>query len=232
MMKLIFIPGLLCDESFWQPTTKCFKNQYEIQIVEVSSCADIDEFARSIVAGVTEDVILVGFSLGAWIALHAYSLLRDSCRGIILIASSPGNLTLPTQTRLSGYIEQIASGDFDKFVNDDFDYDFADNNKTRLDLKNAFMKMTHQQGATVAVNQLKSMLKFNKGFPAMNEINCPALLMRGQEDRSLNIPRQEQMLQEIPDAKLVVIPEAAHYVPLENPEMTALEIESWVMTIS
>lgn len=93
------------------------------------------------------------------------------------------------------------------------------------------MKMTHHQGATVAVNQLKSMLEFNKEFTNMNEISCPALLIRGQEDRSLNISRQEQMLQEIPNAKLAVISNAAHYVPLENPEMTALEIESWMLAL-
>jgi len=91
------------------------------------------------------------------------------------------------------------------------------------------MKMTHDQGAKVAVNQLRSMLEFNKAFPNMNEISSPSLLIRGQEDRSLNIPRQEKMLQEIPDAKLVEISNAAHYAPLENPEITAFEIESWML---
>jgi len=229
MMKLIFIPGLLCDDSFWQPIINCFKHQYEIQIIDVSSCTDIDEFARSIVEGIDEDVILVGFSLGAWIALHAYSLLRDYCRGIILISSTPGNLTPSTQNRLSGYIEEIESGDFEKFINDDYEFDFAESNKKHADLKKAFMKMTHDQGAKVAVNQLRSMLEFNKAFPNMNEISSPSLLIRGQEDRSLNIPRQEKMLQEIPDAKLVEISNAAHYAPLENPEITALEIESWML---
>lgn len=65
----------------------------------------------------------------------------------------------------------------------------------------------------------------------MNEVSCPALLIRGQEDRSLSIQRHEQMFQEILDAKRVVISNAAHYIPLENPEMTALEIESWMLDL-
>ena len=228
MTNLILIPGLLCNESLYQPVIKECKNNYEIQIADVSSFKSIEDCAKAVCSNVSKDVVLVGFSFGAWVALHSYSLLQQYCKGLILISSAPGNLKVSTEQRFLHYINEISSGNFEAFIDEDYEQDISPKNKMNVKLKEALFTMMRNQGENVAINQLKALLEFKSGFVSLNEIKCPTLLIRGEDDKSLNIQKQEKMLHEIPHAKLVVIPDAAHYVPIENPAVMAMEIDSWI----
>ncbi len=224
----MMIPGLLCDKGLFQPIINSFKKNYEINIADVSRASSIDECAKSIAKNINNDVILIGFSYGAWVSLHLYSQIKQYCRGIVLISSAPGNLTNATKQRFEQYVQEIISGDFAKFVEDDFEHDVSEINQSNSELKKNFMAMVYRQGEDVAIRQLKSMIAY-QGLPLnFTEINCPTLLMRGAEDKSINIPKQEKMLHEIPQAELAIISDSAHYIPIENPESTASTIESWI----
>lgn len=231
MLNLVMIPGLLCDEALFRPVIDGLKNEYRIKVTDVSLSESIEDCAESIRACSDSESILIGFSYGAWVAVRCYSQLRQNCRGLVLISSAPGNLTLATRQRFEEYINQIESGDFDRFVKEDFEQDVAEINKKSSEFEKNFMSMVYRQGKEVAIKQLKSMLEYQGPVINFKEIHCPTLLMRGAEDRSINIPKQEKMLHEIPEAKLSIIPNSAHYVPLENPASTAVAIESWISAI-
>jgi esterase len=48
-------------------------------------------------------------------------------------------------------------------------------------------------------------------------IACPTLLVRGAESDILSRETAERMVQEIPDCRLVEVPDAGHSIPLDNP---------------
>jgi len=52
----------------------------------------------------------------------------------------------------------------------------------------------------------------------LGEIQVPALVMVGEEDRAQPIPRAQQIADGIPGARLEIIPRAGHLSALENPE--------------
>lgn len=184
MTNLIFIPGLLCDQTLYQPVISAFKRNYAIQIADVSSFESIEDLASAICKNISKEVVLVGFSFGAWVALHAYSMLQQYCQGLILISSAPGNLTEATKQRFSHYINEITSGHFDAFINEDYEQDISAKNKMNANLKNVFMTMMNKQGQQVAIKQLKAMLEFKNVFKKYGDIACPTLLMRGEDDQS------------------------------------------------
>lgn len=49
------------------------------------------------------------------------------------------------------------------------------------------------------------------------KITCPTLIVRGAESDVLSRETAERMVREIPDCRLVEVPDAGHSVPLENP---------------
>jgi pimeloyl-ACP methyl ester carboxylesterase len=227
MTNLLFIPGLLCDETLWQPVLQAFKNTYDSQIVDIASCEVIEELSQALCQHVNKDIVLVGFSLGAWIALSMCTILPKYCKALILISSAPGSLTTTTRQHFLTYIQQIAAGNFEEFIEADFKQDVSAANQNNPNFKKSLMDMMRRQGPEVAIRQLNAMLKFKGNFD-LSHVHCPTLLIRGVDDKSVNSKRQEQMLQEIQQAELAIVPNSAHYVPLENPKMTALTIENWL----
>jgi esterase len=51
----------------------------------------------------------------------------------------------------------------------------------------------------------------------MSKITCPTLLVRGAESDILSRETAERMVREIPDCRLVEVPNSGHSVPLDNP---------------
>lgn len=58
----------------------------------------------------------------------------------------------------------------------------------------------------------------------LSEIRVPALVIVGQEDAALPVHCSEEIAAELPDARLVVVPEAGHLSALEQPAIIAEEM--------
>ncbi len=228
--KLVLIPGLLCDKMLWQPMLVAFKNSYHSQIVDVASCEKIEELSQGICRDIHEEVVLVGFSLGAWVALSVYTSLPKYCKALILISSAPGSLSPTTRDHFSTYVKQVSSGFFEEFMKADYEQDISPANQGDPKLRKSFMNMMRNQGPEVAIRQFNAMLGFTGDFRILSHVHCPTLLIRGIDDKSVNVRRQEEMLREIDRSELVIIPNSAHYVPLENPKTLAATIENWMIT--
>lgn len=228
MKKLLFIPGLLGDPSFWHPTIQLFSAEHDCQVMDTSSDLSIEQMAQNLWCDINDKITIIGFSFGAWIALQACLMHPQRCEALILISSAPGHLKPATRERFLAYINQISSGEFEAFLQADFDQDIAPVNKNDQKLKSALLDMMRKQGPEMAIRQLNSMLQFAGDFNNLTAIKCPTLLLRGACDYSINSKRQGEICQEIAQAELKIIDDAAHYIPLENPEAMAKAIQDWL----
>jgi len=226
MKKIVLIPGLLCDSTLWQPMLEYFQTQYHYKNISIGQDNSIEELAVEI--SKNKEVILIGFSLGARIALHSYFLAPQNVNALILISSAPGQLSETTKQHFLSYINKIITGKFEDYLEADFEQDISEKNKSNQVLKNDLLNMMRKQGPEVALRQLTMLLQHNKIFDNLHTVHCPTLLIRGEDDKSINRKRQEQIQQEIPLAKLITIANAAHYIPLENPKELAEIIEAFL----
>jgi len=65
-------------------------------------------------------------------------------------------------------------------------------------------------------------------WPRWLAIKCPTLVLRGGRSPALSQAAAEQMVQENPNAKLVVIPEAGHFIALEQPAAFERAVRTWL----
>jgi pimeloyl-ACP methyl ester carboxylesterase len=56
----------------------------------------------------------------------------------------------------------------------------------------------------------------------------PALVLMGEQDRLCPRDRHDLMHGLMPQSRLVVVPDAGHLPPLENPEATARALRAWL----
>ncbi|MGO4670801.1 alpha/beta fold hydrolase [Bosea sp. 2RAB26] len=60
--------------------------------------------------------------------------------------------------------------------------------------------------------------------PALKAIRCPTTILVGEFDHATPLAMAEQLAEAIADARLVIIPEAKHFAPVEKPDVVAREI--------
>ncbi len=62
------------------------------------------------------------------------------------------------------------------------------------------------------------------GFALLERLHVPVLLIRGAQSPGLGGREAAEALRRLPDGRLLTIPQAGHFVPMERPEavMTAI----------
>lgn len=65
--------------------------------------------------------------------------------------------------------------------------------------------------------------------PRLNQITVPTLVLAGDGDRLTPLPQLQFLAQNIPQARLVIVPGAGHMVALARPQQVSAVIESWLM---
>jgi esterase len=65
-------------------------------------------------------------------------------------------------------------------------------------------------------------------WPRWLSIKCPTLVLRGAQSPALSQVVAEQMVRENPNARLVVIPEAGHFIELEQPAAFERVVREWL----
>jgi pimeloyl-ACP methyl ester carboxylesterase len=100
---IIFIPGLYCSGDVWKETTGHLKDRYTCYSITLPGFAGqaplppsdslLDQFATEIAGYIQTNGIrhpvLVGHSLGGWLALRIGSRYPGLCGGIVSVSSAP-----------------------------------------------------------------------------------------------------------------------------------------------
>lgn len=76
--------------------------------------------------------------------------------------------------------------------------------------------------------QIKALLNRPDARNVLPGINCPTLVMVGRQDQWSPLSQHEEIAALVPGAKLVVIEDSGHMLPMEQPEQAAIAITGWV----
>jgi len=159
--------------------------------------------------------VLVGLSLGGWIATEMAVLRPRSVARLVLVAP----IGVKTETPLP-----------DLFIMEPFEavpYLFADVTKAMALMPAApttdsVVRMWEEQAA---VARLAWHRPYNPSLRRrLHMIECPTLVVWGSEDRFVAPAHGEMLAREIAGARLEIIPEAGHALAIEKPEELARRV--------
>ena len=85
MTPIVFLPGTLCDERVWHHQTAVFQNSF---VVNLRVQESLDEMLDSVANVPFKLFILVGFSMGGYVAQEFTLRFPDRVKKLILIGSS------------------------------------------------------------------------------------------------------------------------------------------------
>ncbi|MGE7881003.1 alpha/beta fold hydrolase [Bacillus sp. NPDC094077] len=228
-LKIIFIPGWGMEGNVWTLVLPYFK-EYPVQCIEWRNVKEQGEFTERIIdTAHDENVILVGWSLGALAAVQAYKKIK--AKGIVLIGGTAKftNTSDYTSGWNSLHVERLKKNLVRKKENTL--KRFYENMFTKDELKengNFEEIVNHFKGDSIQSLQLGLDYLIETDMrEELKTIEAPILLIHGEQDVICPLSAARSMAENA-NVILKVVSEAGHALCVTNFEYCANEIIQFI----
>ncbi len=230
MPALILIPGLLCDETLWKSQIEGLTSHADVRIADITEQLTISDMAAAVLEAAPECFSLAGFSLGSQVALEIMRVANKRVDRLALLSATHGGLPPAVASAIRDAVAALEQGSFDEYLEEVYPSYVAPGRVQDAGLKDIFINMAHAVGVQAGVRQMKALLAITKPFADLEQIFCPALIVGGREDRRISPVDHELLAREIPGSDLVMLEDAGHFTPLEQPDQVTAVLQHWLTT--
>jgi pimeloyl-ACP methyl ester carboxylesterase len=224
------IPGLLCNQDLWRSQAVVLGRQGDIVVADLTTQATIFEMASAVLDAAPEHFSLAGFSLGSQVALEIMSMAGERVERLALLSATHGGVLPPVEKAICEAIEIIEAGDFNGYLEAAYPTYVSASRISDPMLKQCFIDMAHAVGKDAGLRQMRALLQIKSPFSGLGQIGCPTLIIGGCNDRRTTPAAHEALAKEIPGSQLVMVDDAAHFTPLEQPGVVTEWMERWIST--
>jgi len=223
-LTVVLIPGFMLDESLWDEVVNELPATWNIIRANLLQGTTIAEIAQNIVQQTAEKFLLIGFSLGGYIARSIAEQFPERVTGLILIASS---LRADTAQQREHKLTAIRLSSADKFrglSSLSIIKTLAPRHATNTALIKRIQLMGKNMGYAVFIHQ--SML--DRSRYDMDKITCPILIIAAAQDQLRTAEEAQELFEQSQQACLVTIEDTGHMIPLEQPQKLVEVIMDWL----
>lgn len=226
--RIIFLPGLLCDGSVFEPQIRALLPFADVRVADFSNLDSIEDMAAHALTLVEGPVTLIGFSMGGRAALEAYRQAPARIARLCLMDTGAGPAR-EHEAETRGVLQKLAHEQgmtalAARWLPPMLHID----RETEAGLVAPLVAMVERASVAQHDRQIKALLSRPDARPVLPAISCPTLVMVGRQDRWATLAQHEEMAAAIPGADLAVIEDAGHFVSVERPEAVTAALMAWL----
>ncbi|MFI5001774.1 MAG: alpha/beta fold hydrolase [Reyranellales bacterium] len=223
MRALVLLPGFMCDADLWSDMAPDLAGLGQVHYGNVYQDDTLDGMARRVLSESPDQFVLVGFSMGGFVARVLTLMASERVTGVAFIASSArGYSPEETERRKQGYLPgnrpPRSNGGNAMGLHPDRERDPV--------LLDRLRGMQRRLGPEVRARQA-ALVRLD-GYADLERIACPALVVACRQDRLRSFAETERMARHLPHARFEVIEECGHMAPLERPHELAALLAGWI----
>jgi pimeloyl-ACP methyl ester carboxylesterase len=222
LRDLVLLPGFMCDQDLWTDMVPDLQKLGRLHYGNVYEDSTLKGMAQRVLDSSPERFVLIGFSMGGFVARVLCLIAPERVVGVAFVASSArGYSEEETEQRKKGYgplgrPPRAASGA--PGLHPDRDNDPA--------LIARLRGMQRRLGREVRARQ--AALVRRDGYADLERIACPSLVVACRQDRLRSMVESERMARHLPHAHFEVIEDCGHMAPLERPHDLAAVLGRWI----
>jgi pimeloyl-ACP methyl ester carboxylesterase len=218
MAKLVFVPGLLCTDALFQPQIDALSASHSIHIAQTTDCETIDQMVEYMLDSVSGEIIVIGLSMGGYVAQEAARIAPDRISAIALLSTSaqPDDEARKRQRheliKLSeiGRFKGVTPRLLPRFLSAEALEDEA--------MCQTVMDMAAEIGQKHFTSQQYAIMARRDQRPYLPSFHKPSLVLCGMADKLTPPQLSEEMAGLLPRAELVLLDKIGHLSSLEAPE--------------
>lgn len=223
-MTPVLLPGNMCDHRLWPDTVRAVLPG----AVDADMTIDrsVDEMASRTLSATRGPLLLVGFSMGAIVALAMARREPGRIAGAALVGLNAG-ADLPVRAAHRPVQQaEVRAGGLERVLVEELKPNYlAAVHRRDAGMLELLRDMGMSLGGEVFVRQSEALRTRPDLTFALAALNAPIALLCGAEDALCPPAWHEQWRTTARDATLRVVPECGHMLPLESPAELADEIQ-------
>lgn len=223
-LPLVCLPGFMLDESLWDEVIEELRRDAPIHRVRLEPGTTIEEIANGVASAAPKRFVLVGFSLGGYVARKVAELFPERVAALILIATS---LRVDSEERAKSKRAAVAFAAAAKFQGLT-PASIAQSLHPARRNDQALIARIKAMGQRLGHEALTVQSGLRRDGIAAATLSCPTLIIAAAEDPLRTAEEATELAETIPGATLVVIQRSGHMLPLEQPEIVAETISRWL----
>ncbi|MFN7139451.1 MAG: alpha/beta fold hydrolase [Limisphaerales bacterium] len=177
-----------------------------------------DEIAKLFVNEHMDRAVIVGMSMGGYVALSLAERYRHRLAGLGLISTQAVADTVEARQQRQEMIEKVRAEGPTSAAQAAINKLFAPGNRDNSTFREFPEKGARRAGTEGIIWALQAMANRPDRSALLQHIHFPTLVVHGTEDQFIPVERARQMSGVIPDCEYAEISGAGHAIPLESPE--------------
>lgn len=216
----------MADETLWSDMTAALERFGPIVHADLRHDGSVEAMARSVLAAAPPEFLLVGFSMGGYVARAIARQAPERVRALVLVATSTRPDTPALQQRKGAIGRAAPSIAFSGLSRTAVATSLHPSQRDNDALIERVRAMGVRLGGEVFRRQ--SMLERPGDLARSDEIRCPTLVVAAAEDRLRSLDEAREMAAAIPGARLEIIEDSGHMIPIEAPQRLLEVIVPWL----
>ena len=186
-----------------------------------------DDVASLIVELGARPVVLVGHSMGGYVALAFARRHPELLRGLVLVATRSGPDSAEAAAGRRATAEKVRAAGIEVVVDGMLPKMLAPVNRSSGSLAaiRGLMLSSSREGV---IGALLGMADRFDSTPGLRQISVPTLVVTGADDEVIAPAESAALAGAIPGARLRVLPDAGHMVAWEQPAAFSRELRDWL----
>jgi len=229
-MSILLVPGYMADETLWDDVTGGLAPFAPVVHADLRHDATIEAMAARALAAAPESFILVGFSMGGYVAREMVRQAPHRVRALVLAATStrPDSPALrQSRGRVGQASASVSFSGLSRVAIATSLHPKEANNEAMIERVRA---MGVRLGGEVFRRQ--SMLERAGDLDRLGEIRCPTLVIAAGQDRLRSREEADELHAGIPGAAFVLIEDSGHMLPIEAPQALLAAIVPWLERVT
>jgi pimeloyl-ACP methyl ester carboxylesterase len=225
-MAILLVPGFMADETLWNDMLPALTRFAPIVHADLRHDTSVEAMARRVLETAPPTFLLVGFSMGGYVARAIARQAPERVRALVLIATSTRPDTPALQRRkgaIGAAAPSIAFSGLSRTA-------IATSLHPRQRGNDAMIERIRAMGTRLGgeVFRRQSMLERPGDLDRLGGIRCPTLVVAAAEDGLRSLEEAREMTDALPDATMEVIADSGHMIPIEAPGRLAALIVPWL----
>ena len=183
--------------------------------------------AERVLSEAPERFVLIGFSMGGFVARVLTLMAPGRVTAVAFVASSAREYSEAERARR---LQGALPGERPKRASPGVALGLHPDRERDPVLLERLRDMQRRLGPEVRARQ--SALIRKDGYADLERIACPSLVVACRQDRLRSFAETERMAKHLPNARFEVIEDCGHMAPLEKPHELAALLAGWIETVT
>ena len=219
---IMLIPGLTCDVTVWRPVLDSMAD--DAIVPSLTDHDDLTDMAHDCLTRVDGPLRVAGHSMGARVAMEMVRLAPNRIERLALLNTGihplkPGEPEKRAETIDFAYSNGMAAL-AKRWLPGMVHPQRHNDEKLMTMLSQMVQSFTPEQHA----RQINALINRPNASEFLPQITCPVLLIVGQDDCWSPVKQHVEMDALLTDSRLVIVPDAGHFAPVEQPDKVAAEL--------